>query len=143
MRKTAEWLVIFLIGSTAYSMLEILWRGYTHWSMTLTGGICFAAVYALHIYAKTLPFALRCIFGALAITAAEFSAGCIVNLWLGWKVWDYSRVPLNILGQICPLYSLLWCVLCALADPLCRHLAKALIPGKNVRFSCQSGNSVV
>ena len=34
--------------------------------------------------------------------------GCIVNLWLGWDVWDYSGMPGNILGQVCPRYFLLW-----------------------------------
>ena len=143
MRKTAEWSVIFLIGAAAYSMLEILWRGYTHWSMTLTGGVCFLVLYALHIYGRWIPFLSRCIIGALAITAAEFTAGCIVNLYLGWEVWDYSDVPLNILGQICPLYSLLWCGLCALSSPLCRRLAKSLISDKNTDSSCNSTKSVI
>ena len=42
------------------------------------------------------------------ITVLEFCTGCIVNLWLGWGVWDYSGMPGNILGQICPQYMLLW-----------------------------------
>ena len=143
MRKTVEWSVIFLLGGALYSMLEILWRGYTHPSMTITGGICFLILYALHVYAAKLSLFMRCILGALAITAAEFTAGCIVNLYLGWDVWDYSDVPLNILGQICPLYSLLWCGLCALSAPLCRHLAKSLIADKNPDSSCNESRSVI
>ena len=38
----------------------------------------------------------------------EFLTGCIVNLALGWHVWDYSGMPGNVLGQICLPYSLLW-----------------------------------
>ena len=141
MRKTAEWSVIFLIGGAAYSMIEILWRGYTHWSMTLTGGICFLILYALHIYGGRMPLLLRCALGALAITAAEFAAGCVVNLWLGWDVWDYSDVPMNILGQICPVYSLLWFALCLAAVPVCRRLSVPLIGNKNADSSCQRDNS--
>ena len=42
------------------------------------------------------------------MTALEFLTGCLVNLWLGWGVWDYSGLSGNILGQICPQYFLLW-----------------------------------
>ena len=126
MRKLTEWMTVFLIGGALYSMLEILWRGYTHWSMTITGGICFAALYALHVYGTAMPFFLRCLLGAVSITAAELAAGCIVNLWLGWEVWDYSGVRGNLLGQICLPFSVLWLLLCALAAPLCRHLGHCL-----------------
>jgi len=126
LRKLTEWAAVFLIGGAVYSMLEILWRGYTHWSMTLTGGICFTVLYALHVYAVRIPFLLRCVIGALCITAAELAVGCTVNLWLGWKVWDYSGIRGNLLGQICLPFSALWLLLCAAAAPLCRHLGTCL-----------------
>ena len=90
MRKLTGCAVVFLIGGAVYSMLEIAWRGYTHWSMTLCGGLCFLVLYALHVHARALPLLLRCLLGSLSITALEFAAGCIVNLWLGWDVWEYS-----------------------------------------------------
>ncbi len=123
MKRFFEFSTVFWIGGAVYNMIEILWRGYTHWTMTLTGGACFAVLYFLHVYAVHLPFFLRCLYGACAITLLEFAAGCIVNLWLGWRVWDYSNVPLNLCGQVCLLYSVLWLGLCALAAPLCRRLA--------------------
>ena len=126
LKKIFEFATVFLIGGAAYSILEIFWRGYTHWSMTITGGICFAVLYALHVYARRLPFLLRCLLGSITITAAEFAAGCIVNLWLHWSVWDYSNVPLNLMGQICPLYSLLWFGLCAISAPVCRRLGERI-----------------
>ena len=46
--------------------------------------------------------------GSTIITVLEFITGCIVNLWLGWNVWDYSNLPLNLLGQICLPFSILW-----------------------------------
>ncbi len=126
MRKFLEYATVFWIGGVVYSMLEILWRGYTHWSMTLTGGVCFAVLYFLHVYTRGLSFVLRCVLGAITITAAEFFAGCIVNLWLQWEVWDYSDLPMNLLGQVCPLFSVFWLVLCAAAAPVCRRLAKQI-----------------
>lgn len=48
------------------------------------------------------------VLSSLLITALEFITGCIVNLWLGWKVWDYSRLPYNFKGQICLIFSVAW-----------------------------------
>jgi uncharacterized membrane protein len=45
---------------------------------------------------------------ALGITAIELVFGLIFNLWLGMNVWDYSDMPFNLLGQICPSFTLLW-----------------------------------
>ena len=54
------------------------------------------------------PLVVKCLFGAITITVLEFIAGCIVNLWLGWGVWDYSGMMFNLFGQICLPFSLLW-----------------------------------
>ncbi|MBQ8747762.1 MAG: hypothetical protein IJZ08_07860 [Clostridia bacterium] len=129
MKRFFEFSTVFWIGGAVYNMIEILWRGYTHWTMTLTGGACFAVLYALHVYAAHLPLFSRCLLGAFSVTVLEFAAGCIVNLWLGWKVWDYSGVPLNFCGQVCLLYSVLWLGLCALSAPVCRRLAARITDG--------------
>ena len=108
LRKVLEFTTVFLTGGAAYSLLEILWRGYTHWTMTITGGVCFTVLYILHVYGLRIPFLARCVIGSAAITLVEFAVGCTVNLWLGWGVWNYANVPGNLLGQICLPYSLLW-----------------------------------
>ena len=36
-----KYLFLGVIGSIIYMSLEILWRGYTHWTMGVLGGICF------------------------------------------------------------------------------------------------------
>jgi len=48
----------------------------------------------------------------------ELAAGLILNVWLGLGVWDYSRLPGNILGQICPQYTLAWAALMVVAIKL-------------------------
>ena len=58
-----------------------------------------------------LPLVLKCVLGAVIITGVEFATGCIVNLKLGMNVWDYSHLRGNVLGQICPYFTALWCVL--------------------------------
>lgn len=58
-------------------------------------------------YKKT-PTLVKAAVGACIITVFEFFVGLIVNLWYGWNVWDYSGKSGNILGQICPSYTLIW-----------------------------------
>ena len=50
--------------------------------------------------------------GAAMVTAAELAAGLVLNCWLGLRIWDYSREPMHLWGQICPRFSLAWYGLC-------------------------------
>ena len=126
MRKIKCFSLMFLIGGIGYNLIEILWRGYTHVSMFFAGGICFNAFAAIGKNSKNhKPFFLAAI-GALMVTAVEFITGCIVNLWLKKKVWDYSKMPFNILGQICPVFTLLWGLLSLFAIPFSAKIHKRL-----------------
>lgn len=51
---------------------------------------------------------LQALIGTAVITVVEFASGCVLNLWLGLNIWDYSDLPLNVLGQVCLLYAVLW-----------------------------------
>lgn len=44
----------------------------------------------------------------------EQAFGLILNVWLGLGMWDYSNMPGNILGQICPQFMVLWFFLSAI-----------------------------
>lgn len=122
-KKYACWSAQFHLGGACYGFLEILWRGYTHVSMLLVGGLCF---WLLVCISKTrCNFVLKCVLGGLCVTALEFFAGCIVNLWLGLNVWDYSAEPCQFLGQVCLRFSLLWCGLCAVIL-LCVSISKTV-----------------
>lgn len=103
---------IFLAGGGTYMLLEICWRGFTHWSMGICGGVCFLGIYLFQLFFPDLHTAKKCLFGSLFITLNEFITGCIVNLALGWDVWDYSHLIFNVKGQVCLLYSILWFLLC-------------------------------
>lgn len=124
----------FVLGGMLYMLIEILWRGYTHWSMGICSGICFAGIYLFEKYRGSMSIFFKCIFGAFFITLNEFITGCIVNLALGWDVWDYSKTPYNLLGQICLPFSLVWFLLCIpaflLARVIIRIYAKTPIPQK-------------
>ena len=81
--KVLEYGGVFTAGGLGYGGLELLWRGRTHWSMLLCGGVCAVLIYLI-------------------------AGRVLVNLRLGWNVWSYADRPLNVLGQICPLYTLFW-----------------------------------
>ena len=112
LQKIRDYSVICLIGSVGYSLLEILWRGFTHGTMAATGGLCLTLLYRLDQKHSREGLFLRCLKGATLISAVEFLVGCLVNRLLKWQVWDYSNSFGNLLGQVCPLYSLLWFFLC-------------------------------
>ena len=57
------------------------------------------------------PLWLQPLICGTAITAAELAAGLVLNICLGMAVWDYSTLPGNLWGQICPQFWALWCLL--------------------------------
>ena len=97
---------MFAIGGAGYVGLEMLWRGRSHGSMFVAGGLCFLLLGGLNRVRPRLPLPLRCVAGAAVITTVELAAGMLVNR--GYEVWDYRTLPGNFMGQICLPYSLLW-----------------------------------
>lgn len=119
--KLFKHLLLFLIGGTFYIFIEIIWRWLvnsspTHWSMFILGGLSFLIIGEINEYLSwDTPFYIQCLIGTTIVLIFEFIFGCIVNIWLKLNVWDYSRQPLNILGQICVSFAFLWYILTALA----------------------------
>ncbi|WP_081707708.1 putative ABC transporter permease [Bacillus massiliigorillae] len=123
MRKVFKLLHLALIGGAFYLWIEILWRGHTHWTMGVVGGLCFIGIGMInHIFPYEMPLYVQAIIGMLLVTVIELVAGLIINIWLGLSVWDYSQLPFNILGQICVPYMLLWLPLSMMAIILYRLL---------------------
>ena len=123
MRKFLLNLSAFSGGGMAYGGIEILWRGYSHISMVLLGGLCFLCLIQISKYKFRL--ATKSVIGGGIITVAEFLAGCILNLWLGLSVWDYSDQRFQLLGQVSLRYFFFWCVLSFLVVASCRLLTNA------------------
>ena len=109
-------LILFTIGGLVYLQIEMLWRGHTHWSMFLVGGLCFLLIGAINNHLEwEMSIVIQAEIGAVMVTAAEFIAGVIVNLWMGLGVWDYTNMPYNLFGQICLIFGLLWIPVSAFA----------------------------
>lgn len=103
---------LFFSGAAGYTLLELLWRGHSHWSMALAGGFSLMTLVKMFQRMADAPLYFKSLVGGGVVTVIEFVFGIIFNRLLGMGVWDYSGVRGNILGQICPLYSALWCLLC-------------------------------
>jgi uncharacterized membrane protein len=102
--KWIEKSAMFLLGGVGYVSLEILWRGWSHFSMFLAGGSCFLLLGWLDKM-KNTPLWLRGILGSAVITGVELVTGLIFNR--NFQVWDYRSAPLNFMGQICLPFTLL------------------------------------
>ena len=64
----------------------------------------------------------KAVLCAGGVTAVEFIFGLIFNVWLQRDVWDYSNKSFNVMGQICPVYSLLWGVVALGFIPLAEQI---------------------
>ena len=98
--------LLFYTGGAVYLSLELLYRGRSHGSMFMAGGICFLLIGHLNRVEPKLPLPLRALVGAAIVTMVELGAGMLVNRQ--YQVWDYRDQPGNFMGQICPLFSALW-----------------------------------
>jgi len=115
----------FCSGALIYGIIELMWRGYTHWTMLLLGGLSFAVIYLIEVNLN-FSILIKCFAAASFITAAEFVTGIIVNVILEWNIWDYSDIFLNVAGQICPLFSFFWFLLSIPAFRLCVFLTNRI-----------------
>ena len=96
--------------------------------MFVAGGLCFLLMGQLGKVQPRLPLIPRALAGAGIITMVELATGLLVNR--SYSVWDYRSVPGNFLGQICPLYTLLWIPVALMAmviyDALDRRISGAV-----------------
>ena len=103
-KRLLYWLTLFLCGGGLYVTIELLWRGWSHYSMFLAGGIGFLLLGRLT--KDHLPPWAEVLIGAGIITMIELAAGLLFNR--EYTVWDYRGAPLNLWGQICLPFTLLW-----------------------------------
>ncbi|MBQ8858536.1 MAG: hypothetical protein IJ012_01935 [Clostridia bacterium] len=119
----------FVFGAVLYPSLEVLWRGYSHYSMALAGGVACLLLYGLSALYPSLSRVARAAIGGGLILLVEFTFGVVFNIFLGMGVWDYTGKPFAILGQVCPTYALLWCALGYLFAALFDRVRKEMAEG--------------
>lgn len=116
---------LFLLGGAAYFGTELAWRGESHWTMFLAGGLCFCILEGLGRRLRA-PLPAVAAVAALLVTAVELAAGLGCRLLLHVSVWDYSAEWGNVAGLICPKYTALWFFLCLFLLWAMRELRRGL-----------------
>ena len=118
MKSIYKFGTFLIIGGVGYALIELMWRRRTHLSMVLAGGICFVLFAVIAKRLQRSPLYFKVAVCALAVTLVELIFGVIFNILLGMNVWDYSDQPLNLFGQICPIFTLMWAGLSLVFLPL-------------------------
>ena len=110
MRQYLKLMFLFAAGGLLYNLLELFYRGWTHWTMFFLGGLCFIALGTINeVIPWAMPLWQQMLIGAGIITGLEFATGCIVNLWLGWvygttaasQATSWARCALSFSGCGC------------------------------------------
>ena len=108
-RIISKYILLFLIGGLLYGCVEVLFRGRTHISMLIVGGIDFILIGLLNeIISWDVALTSQMILSSLIIDLSELISGIYLNIYLGLNVWDYSDLPYNFLGQVSLEFSIIW-----------------------------------
>ncbi len=132
--KIQDDMIVFGTGALGYGLIEVLWRGSTHPTMLLAGGVCLLSLGEVNRRMAGQPLLYRCVAGGSLITGVELAIGAVCNLGLGMNIWDYSGIPLNFRGQICLLFSVAWALLSIAAMLLEGAMRRALAAGHGIRL---------
>ena len=135
MHHALKEIVLAVIGGLIYILIESIWRGHTHISMFILGGVCFVAIGLINeLFSWELGLLWQSAIGAVIVTVFEFITGLVVNIWLGLGIWDYSDMPFNLLGQICMPFVFAWAALSSIAIVLDDYLRYWLFGEEKPRY---------
>ena len=76
-------------------------------------GLGALAILHMPLLLQSHPVAIF-IAGGLLATLSEYVVGAFYHWGVGVRFWDYSQIPGNLSGLICPLYTLFWGLLALL-----------------------------
>lgn len=135
MKYLLKYLVLLLIGGSIYYMIEVFARGFSHWTMFLVGGICFILIGIINEITPKMSLLKQMLLSAVIITVVEFIAGCILNIWLGMNIWDYTDEIGNIFRQICPKHTCYWFLLSSVGIVLDDYIRHFLFGEEKPKYS--------
>ena len=134
-------MLLWFWGGTVYFLLEVAWKTATgepqriSWTMLVLAVLLTIPVERCGEQLPWhVPLWLQALASAVLATAVELAAGLVLNLWLGLGVWDYSRLPGNFLGQICPQFFVVWWGLCFLFIPVFDWMRWSVEGGQRPRY---------
>ena len=115
MRKLGKYLFMWGLGGCIYYSFEVLFRGFSHWSMFVLGGSCFLFIIRQgELVHWSEPLWRQMFRSVVFVTSMEFVTGIIVNKWLHLAVWDYTDQPFQLFGQICLPFMIIFSGLCTI-----------------------------
>ena len=115
MKKFIGKLGLFLSCGFIYCMIEILFRGWSHWSMFVLAG--FLGVFCIDSINNVLSFdcdyIVQILISTILCTIGEGISGIILNVWLQLNVWDYSKMAFGtfFFGQCNILFCFAWALI--------------------------------
>lgn len=135
MKRLSEYLFFGTLGGIIYYTGEIIFRGFSHWSMFVLAGINMIFFvqqgWWVHWRDPLWLQVLRCIIFTLS---GEFITGILVNKILHLNVWDYGRLPFNLFGQICLPFAIIFSGLCLIGIYLTSYLSYRLYGEEKAPF---------
>lgn len=144
MTKTGQRVLSMLLwswGGTVYFLLEVAFktlRGEPEqisWTMLVLAVILTIPVERCGEQLPwEVPLWLQALSCAVLVTAVELAAGVILNIWLGLDIWDYSHLPFNLWGQICPQFAAVWWFLCMVFIPAFDWLRWSVEGGQRPKY---------
>lgn len=124
-----------------YFLLEVAYKTATgsperiSWTMLVLAVIlCVAVERAGAELPWECPLWTQAVSCAALATVVEFFAGLLLNVRLGLGIWDYSHLPGNILGQVCPQFFLIWWALCMAFIPIFDWMRYAVEGGERPHY---------
>lgn len=115
---------LFVIGSVFGWILELFFRRFVSQKKWMNPGFLtgpYLPIYGTGVVAlygiSNIPFGMniywleviiKILIIGVGMTLIEFIAGLIFIKGMGIKLWDYSNRKGNIMGIICPIFSLVW-----------------------------------
>ena len=102
-RLLNKYLFLFGVGGLLYILIELIWRGRSHWTMFLLGGICFVFLGLINeILPWQMPLWQQILIGAVGITTLEFLTGYSGSV-VKTKIQAFYNEPISVaeLGR-CP-----------------------------------------
>lgn len=142
MRKAVLSLLLWTWTGTTYFFAEVVFKTLRGRPETISWTMLALAILLaipLERFGAELPWDcplwLQALICGTAITAAELAAGLVLNICLGMAVWDYSSLPGNLWGQICPQFWALWCLLSLPMIVILDWLRYAVEGGETPRYT--------
>ena len=135
-------MLLWFFGGTLYFLIEVAYKSLTghperiSWTMLVVAIIlCIPVERCGAELPWACPLWLQALCCAMLVTAVEFAAGLVLNVWLGLGIWDYSHLPFNLMGQICLQFFFVWWGLCFVFIPVFDWLRWAVEGGERPHYT--------